>query len=111
MKPTSRDHSNVRKSRVPLATPPEVAPLSADVFVRFGFRRPPGFSFRLVGAAGWPGPRMAAERLSWWERPERPLAPLSERQRDSVLELRGASPGLPLPPEVGRLVPRGAAQG
>ncbi|XP_026543001.1 conserved oligomeric Golgi complex subunit 3 [Notechis scutatus] len=43
---------------------------------------------------------MATERLSWWERPERPLAPLSERQRDSVLELRGASPGLPLPPEL-----------
>ncbi|KAG8137740.1 hypothetical protein E2320_004948 [Naja naja] len=43
---------------------------------------------------------MAAERLSWWEGPERPLAPLSERQRDSVLELRGASPGLPLPPEL-----------
>ncbi|XP_039203573.1 conserved oligomeric Golgi complex subunit 3 isoform X1 [Crotalus tigris] len=42
----------------------------------------------------------AAERLSWWERSERPLAPLSERQRDSVLELRGASPGLPLPPEL-----------
>uniref|UniRef100_A0A8C6XNF1 Conserved oligomeric Golgi complex subunit 3 n=1 Tax=Naja naja TaxID=35670 RepID=A0A8C6XNF1_NAJNA len=39
-------------------------------------------------------------RLSWWEGPERPLAPLSERQRDSVLELRGASPGLPLPPEL-----------
>lgn len=53
----------------------------------------------------------AAERLSWWERPERPLAPLSERQRDSVLELRGASPGLPLPPEVGRPLPRELPRG
>ncbi|XP_063160680.1 conserved oligomeric Golgi complex subunit 3 isoform X2 [Candoia aspera] len=42
----------------------------------------------------------AAERLGWWERPVRPLAPLSERQQDSVLELRGASPGLPIPPEL-----------
>uniref|UniRef100_A0A6J0UUR3 Conserved oligomeric Golgi complex subunit 3 n=1 Tax=Pogona vitticeps TaxID=103695 RepID=A0A6J0UUR3_9SAUR len=44
--------------------------------------------------------REAWERLGLWERPLRPLAPLTERQQDSVLELREASPGLPAPPEL-----------
>ncbi|XP_020664436.3 conserved oligomeric Golgi complex subunit 3 [Pogona vitticeps] len=44
--------------------------------------------------------REAWERLGLWERPVRPLAPLTERQQDSVLELREASPGLPAPPEL-----------
>ncbi|XP_061490712.1 conserved oligomeric Golgi complex subunit 3 [Rhineura floridana] len=40
------------------------------------------------------------ERLSLWERPLRPLAPLTERQQDSVLELRDALPCLPAPAEL-----------
>lgn len=47
----------------------------------------------------------ARERLGLWERLPQPLAPLSERQRDSVLELREAFPCLPLPPEVGERRP------
>ncbi|KAH0624387.1 hypothetical protein JD844_031793 [Phrynosoma platyrhinos] len=43
----------------------------------------------------------AGERLALWERPLRPLAPLTERQRDSVAELREeALPCLPAPPEL-----------
>ncbi|XP_042313287.1 conserved oligomeric Golgi complex subunit 3 isoform X2 [Sceloporus undulatus] len=42
----------------------------------------------------------AGERLALWEHPALPLAPLSERQRDSVAELREALPCLPAPPEL-----------
>ncbi|XP_062832018.1 conserved oligomeric Golgi complex subunit 3 [Anolis carolinensis] len=44
--------------------------------------------------------REAWERLGLWERLPRPLAPLSERQLDSVAALREALPGLPAPPEL-----------
>ncbi|XP_062989259.1 conserved oligomeric Golgi complex subunit 3 [Elgaria multicarinata webbii] len=40
------------------------------------------------------------DRLGLWDRLLWPSAPLSERQRDSVLEVREASPGLPAPPEL-----------
>ncbi|XP_034993262.2 conserved oligomeric Golgi complex subunit 3 [Zootoca vivipara] len=45
-------------------------------------------------------PSEARERLSLWERPLRPLAPLTERQQESVLELREALPCLPTPAEL-----------
>ncbi|XP_033004355.1 conserved oligomeric Golgi complex subunit 3 isoform X2 [Lacerta agilis] len=45
-------------------------------------------------------PSEARERLSLWERPLRPLAPLTERQQESVLQLREALPCLPAPAEL-----------
>ncbi|XP_069496876.1 conserved oligomeric Golgi complex subunit 3 [Ambystoma mexicanum] len=44
-----------------------------------------------------PGER---ERLSLWERRPQPHAPLTERQSDSVLELRTAAESLPVPSEL-----------
>ena len=40
------------------------------------------------------------EKLSNWERKEDPKAPLSERQRDSVMELATHAANRPLPIEV-----------
>ncbi|KAL8186710.1 UNVERIFIED_CONTAM: Golgi transport complex subunit 3 [Gekko kuhli] len=45
-------------------------------------------------------PAEIRERLGLWERPPRPLAPLSERQGDSVVELREAFLCPPAPPEL-----------
>lgn len=42
----------------------------------------------------------ARERLALWDRRSEPLAPLTERQTDSVLELKAATEELPIPAEV-----------
>lgn len=48
-------------------------------------------------------PAEIRERLGLWERLPRPMAPLSERQCDSVVELREAFLCPPAPPEVRHL--------
>lgn len=59
-------------------------------------------SWKLVGMAEPPDPveREARERLSLWEHRPEPRAPLTERQSDSVLELRSAAESLPVPSEL-----------
>ncbi|XP_056411390.1 conserved oligomeric Golgi complex subunit 3 isoform X2 [Hyla sarda] len=42
----------------------------------------------------------ARERLSLWDRRSEPLAPLTERQTDSVLELKAAAEEIPVPAEL-----------
>ncbi|XP_040197208.1 conserved oligomeric Golgi complex subunit 3 isoform X2 [Rana temporaria] len=42
----------------------------------------------------------ARERLALWDRRSEPLAPLTERQTDSVLELKAATEELPIPAEL-----------
>ncbi|XP_030642853.1 conserved oligomeric Golgi complex subunit 3 isoform X1 [Chanos chanos] len=40
------------------------------------------------------------EKLSLWDRPPDPLAPLTEKQTDSILEIRAAAETLPIPAEL-----------
>ncbi|KAK4831390.1 hypothetical protein QYF61_017521, partial [Mycteria americana] len=49
-----------------------------------------------------PAGREVRDRLSLWDRRPQPAAPLSDRQTDSVLELKAAAENLPVPPEVRR---------
>lgn len=49
-----------------------------------------------------PAGRELRDRLSLWDRRPQPAAPLSDRQTDSVLELKAAAENLPVPPEVRR---------
>ncbi|XP_063190763.1 conserved oligomeric Golgi complex subunit 3 isoform X2 [Chroicocephalus ridibundus] len=44
--------------------------------------------------------REVRDRLSLWDRRPLPAAPLSDRQTDSVLELKAAAENLPVPPEL-----------
>lgn len=46
--------------------------------------------------------RDAREKLSLWDRRPDSLAPLTDRQTDSVLELKAAVENLPVPAEVRR---------
>ncbi|XP_053937399.1 conserved oligomeric Golgi complex subunit 3 isoform X2 [Cuculus canorus] len=45
-------------------------------------------------------PAELRDRLSLWDRRQQPAAPLSDRQTDSVLELKAAAENLPVPPEL-----------
>ncbi|OXB79831.1 UNVERIFIED_CONTAM: hypothetical protein H355_000993 [Colinus virginianus] len=47
-----------------------------------------------------PAGREQRDRLSLWDRRPHPAAPLSDRQTDSVLELKAAAENLPVPPEL-----------
>uniref|UniRef100_A0A8C2U8J1 Conserved oligomeric Golgi complex subunit 3 n=1 Tax=Coturnix japonica TaxID=93934 RepID=A0A8C2U8J1_COTJA len=47
-----------------------------------------------------PAGRESRDRLSLWDRRPHPAAPLSDRQTDSVLELKAAAENLPVPPEL-----------
>uniref|UniRef100_A0A8D0FWQ7 Uncharacterized protein n=1 Tax=Strix occidentalis caurina TaxID=311401 RepID=A0A8D0FWQ7_STROC len=47
-----------------------------------------------------PAGREVRDRLSLWDRRPQPAAPLSDRQTDSVLELKAAAENLPVPPEL-----------
>jgi len=49
-----------------------------------------------------PAGRESRDRLNLWDRRPHPAAPLSDRQTDSVLELKAAAENLPVPPEVRR---------
>lgn len=40
------------------------------------------------------------EKLSLWDRRTDPMAPLTERQTDSIMEIRAAAETLPIPSEV-----------
>lgn len=40
------------------------------------------------------------EKLSLWDRRTDPMAPLTEKQTDSILEIRSAAETLPIPSEV-----------
>lgn len=44
--------------------------------------------------------RDARERLAFWDRRPDTTAPLTDRQTDSVLELKAAAENLPVPAEV-----------
>ena len=46
--------------------------------------------------------RDSRERLALWDRRPDTTAPLTDRQVDSVLELKAAAENLPVPPEVRR---------
>nr|XP_020827002.1 conserved oligomeric Golgi complex subunit 3 isoform X2 [Phascolarctos cinereus] len=46
------------------------------------------------------GDRDTREKLSLWDRRPNPTAPLTDRQRDSVLELKAAAENLPVPAEL-----------
>ncbi|KAM6418894.1 conserved oligomeric Golgi complex subunit 3 isoform 2-T2 [Pluvialis apricaria] len=47
-----------------------------------------------------PAGREVRDRLSLWDRRPQPAAPLSDRQTDSVLEMKAAAENLPVPPEL-----------
>ncbi|KAJ7426583.1 component of oligomeric golgi complex 3 [Willisornis vidua] len=47
-----------------------------------------------------PAGKDVRDRLSLWDRRPQPTAPLSDRQTDSVLELKAAAENLPVPPEL-----------
>uniref|UniRef100_A0A663FFP9 Component of oligomeric golgi complex 3 n=1 Tax=Aquila chrysaetos chrysaetos TaxID=223781 RepID=A0A663FFP9_AQUCH len=50
--------------------------------------------------ASEPSGREVRDRLCLWDRRPRPAAPLSDRQTDSVLELKAAAENLPVPAEL-----------
>lgn len=54
-----------------------------------------------------PSGREVRDRLCLWDRRPQPAAPLSDRQTDSVLELKAAAENLPVPAEVRRRGPEG----
>ncbi|XP_044140004.1 conserved oligomeric Golgi complex subunit 3 isoform X2 [Bufo gargarizans] len=54
----------------------------------------------MMAAGGGAEELEARERLALWDRRSEPLAPLTERQTDSVLELKAAAEELPIPAEL-----------
>lgn len=109
--PRAHDAAATRRGAARSEPPPEAPPrsrrsaaLPAPLPARAGPAARPAAGSMLEPPPAEPPPagRDVRDRLSLWDRRPQPTAPLSDRQTDSVLELKAAAENLPVPAEVRR---------